>query len=52
MMPKLICYCFGYSVADVKYDISINGRSTILERILDEKKTGGCQCKEKNPKGR
>ena len=52
MMSEFICYCFGYSAADIEHDILTNGRSTIIERILDEKKTGGCQCKEKNPKGR
>ena len=52
MVLELICYCFGYSAADIERDILNNGRSTIIERILDEKKAGGCQCKEMNPKGR
>jgi len=51
-MPELICYCFGYTAADIEQDIHDNGRSTIMERILEEKKAGGCQCREKNPKGR
>lgn len=29
-----------------------NGNSTIRDRILSEKKAGGCQCAVKNPKGR
>ena len=29
-----------------------NGISTIMEKILSEKKAGGCRCAEKNPKGR
>lgn len=51
-MAKRICYCFNYTDADIQQDMRQNGRSTILERILDEKKLGGCQCATKNPKGR
>ncbi len=51
-MTKLICYCFNYSEADIRQDVRDNGRSTILERIMNEKKTGGCHCAEKNPAGR
>ena len=52
-MKELICYCFGYSAADIDDDdVRLNGRSTILERILSEKKAGACQCAVKNPKGR
>lgn len=38
MVSELICYCFGYSAVDIERDILNNGRSTIIERILDEKK--------------
>ena len=51
-MTDLVCYCFGYTESDIERDIAKNGRSTIMERIVDEKKKGGCQCSEKNPKGR
>ena len=51
-MQDLICYCFGYTALDIEQDIEVNGRSTLMERIVDEKKKGGCQCSEKNPKGR
>jgi hypothetical protein len=51
-MEDLICYCFHYTVSDIERDIVVNRRSTILERILHEKKEGGCQCAIKNPKGR
>ncbi|WP_320176400.1 hypothetical protein [Maridesulfovibrio sp.] len=51
-MPKLICHCFGYTSDDIKKDVLINGRSTIFERILNEKKNGECLCAEKNPNGR
>lgn len=51
-MSELVCYCFGFTVTDIEHDILKNGRSTIMERIMDEKKAGGCQCKEMNPKSR
>jgi hypothetical protein len=50
---KLICYCFGYSQADIVDDVARHhGRSTILERIAEAKKNGTCQCDTKNPKKR
>ena len=49
---KLICYCFGYTIADIESDALINSRSLILEKIVSEKRAGGCNCSEKNPKGR
>jgi len=49
---RLICYCFGYTRGDIERDARDNGRSTILERILEEKKRGGCRCAELNPGGR
>jgi len=51
-LPETICYCFGYSVEDIQKDFSKNGRSTIMERIRNEKKAGACDCATKNPKGR
>jgi hypothetical protein len=51
-MEKLVCYCFGYSVSDIERDVRENGTSTIMKRIADAKKVGGCQCAEKNPAGR
>jgi hypothetical protein len=51
-LDGLICYCFGYSVDDIEEDFIKNGRSVIIEKIAAEKKTGGCDCANKNPKGR
>ena len=51
-MNDLICYCFGYSVDDIRRDYHNNGHSTIMEKIQLEKKLGSCQCAIKNPKGR
>lgn len=51
-MDEMICYCFGYTASDIEKDLRLHGKSTILERILSEKKAGACQCAVKNPKGR
>lgn len=51
-MNRLICYCFGYSAKDIQRDVEENGRSLIMERIMAEKKAGGCDCANKNPEGR
>lgn len=51
-MSELICYCFNHTARDIEQDITVHGKSTIMENIMAEKKAGGCQCKTKNPKGR
>ncbi len=52
-MANLICYCFNYTDDDIKEDVlKNNGKSTIMERIVNEKKAGNCQCETKNPKGK
>jgi hypothetical protein len=51
-MERLVCYCFNYTAADIENDARLHGRSTILERIMAEKKAGACQCALRNPKGR
>jgi hypothetical protein len=48
----LICYCFEYTRDDIEQDYIKNGRSLIMEKIAAEKKSGGCDCAIKNPKGR
>lgn len=53
MERKLICYCFGYSDEDIIRDVSENrGISSILERILNEKKKGTCNCGFNHQQGR
>lgn len=49
---ELICQCFEYTRKDIEKDYLDNGRSLIFEKITFEKKVGGCNCVEKNPKGR
>jgi len=51
-MEELICYCFKYTASDIEKDVRLNGKSTIMEKILSEKKDANCQCAIKNPKGR
>ncbi len=52
MGQNLVCYCFGYTAVDIKKDYDENGHSTIMNRILSEKKNGKCNCETTNPKGR
>jgi hypothetical protein len=53
MNKNLVCYCFGFSEEDIIRDVrENNGISSILERILSEKKKGGCNCKTNHPQGR
>ena len=48
-----VCYCFGYTQRDIENDcFAHDGRSTILERIIREKRAGGCNCAHTNPRGR
>jgi hypothetical protein len=51
-MENLICYCFGYSEADIIKDVRENqGRSLIMEKIQSGKKKGSCNCAATNPLG-
>ena len=52
MGQNLVCYCFGYSAEDIKKDCIENGHSSIMARIMSEKKNGKCNCESTNPKGR
>lgn len=59
-MEEIICFCFGYSAADIEQDMAQNGAeagalsggSAIMERIIAQRAAGRCQCVSKNPKGR
>lgn len=48
----IVCFCFEYTRKDIESDYFENKHSTILTKIASEKKTGGCNCGKKNPKGR
>ena len=49
---ELVCFCFGYTREVIEKDFLHHHRSLILEKIAAEKKTGGCDCANKNPRGR
>ncbi len=49
--PIPLCYCFGFSVADVRQEIAETGRCTISARIGGEVRAGRCACAIKNPSG-
>jgi CopZ-like zinc binding protein len=49
--PIPLCYCFGYTRADVRREVAETGASTIAERIDAEIRAGGCACELKNPSG-
>ncbi|MCU0573532.1 MAG: hypothetical protein MUC41_11110 [Syntrophobacteraceae bacterium] len=48
----LVCFCFGYTKKRIEVDCRQNGFSTLLDKIVREKRTGGCDCARKNPSGR
>jgi len=48
----LVCHCFGYTADHIREDLRQHGRSLIMERIVAEKKAGGCRCATANPTGR
>ena len=51
-MDEMICYCHNHTATDLKKDALEHGRSTIMEQIIAESKSGKCNCKTNNPTGR
>lgn len=49
--PIPLCYCFGFSVADVRRELVETGRCTIPARITGEVRAGRCSCEIRNPSG-
>lgn len=49
---RLVCFCFGHSVAELEADVAANKASTIQASIKDECKAGRDDCQRKNPQGR
>jgi hypothetical protein len=48
---EIICYCFNRTRADIEHDYRQNGRSLILEKIMEAKRLGALAGAQKNPKG-
>jgi hypothetical protein len=49
--PIPLCYCFGFSRADVEREIAQAGSCTIPAQIAAEIHAGRCACEVKNPSG-
>ena len=49
---SLVCYCFGYRVADVLAEWQRRGANTIVKRIEAGIQAGQCACDIRNPQGR
>ena len=49
--PVPLCYCFGFSRADVRSQMAERGDSDIPARITAEVRAGRCSCEVKNPSG-
>jgi hypothetical protein len=50
---ETVCWCFGYTVADIEADLTRNdGRSTLMEGIAAAKAAGGCRCAAASPRRR
>jgi hypothetical protein len=52
-MSGQLCYCYGYTEADIEADmIKNNGKSSILEKIAYNQKNSLCQCELNHPEKR
>jgi hypothetical protein len=51
-MDEMVCYCHGYTAADLEKDVVRYGHSTIMDQIITESRAGNCNCEINNPKGR
>ncbi|MBI4510859.1 MAG: copper chaperone Copz family protein [Deltaproteobacteria bacterium] len=49
--PLPVCYCFGFTRADVRAEVQATGKCTIPDRITAEVQAGNCACETKNPSG-
>jgi len=49
--PIPVCYCFGFTVADLRNDITSRGETDIPASITAEVRAGHCACEVKNPRG-
>lgn len=49
--PVPLCYCFGFSRADIRSELASGGQCTIPARIAAGIKAGRCACEIRNPSG-
>lgn len=48
---RLLCYCFGHSIASIKDGLRNKGRSDALADIRQKMEAPGCHCETSNPSG-
>ena len=39
-MESIVCHCFGYTTSDIQRDVMMHGKSTIMDKIIAQKKNG------------
>ncbi len=49
--PIPVCYCFEFTLEDLRRDLTSLGDTDIPERITEEIRAGHCACEVKNPEG-
>lgn len=49
--PIPVCYCFDFTLADLRRDVLSHGDSRIPAVIAEEIRAGHCACEVKNPAG-
>lgn len=49
--PVPVCYCFDFTLADLRREIAVAGRTEIPALITAEIKAGHCACEVRNPQG-
>ena len=50
--PIPLCYCFGFTRADIERDLLNTGTTSIPNLITEKIREGLCECELKNPSGR
>ncbi len=48
---RLVCYCFGHSVADINAEVRETGSSSAIASISEKCRKGEDRCPETNPQG-
>ncbi|PIQ82006.1 MAG: hypothetical protein COV76_05980 [Candidatus Omnitrophica bacterium CG11_big_fil_rev_8_21_14_0_20_64_10] len=46
-----VCYCFGWTPKKIHDEIQATGKSTAVDQIKAQVKTGNCYCEVTNPQG-
>jgi len=49
--PIPLCYCFGFTRAEVRREVEETGDSTLPARIAELIRVQGCTCRARNPAG-